>query len=333
MPGEAILNYEEPASGPMKLWPTLAPLARRLVLGPGRSLFFLDSGRSGGVGRDGRRDSSAAESLPSLLLIHGLGDEADSWRHLVAPLSRRYRVIAPDLPGFGRSTWRGGTSLRDCEAAVLALVAALRLERVVPVGSSLGAAIAQRVAARLGTAAPGLVLVDGGWPPAPAKRRTRRPAGASSREASMLSMLLPIRGERRYTAYRRDHPGAIRSLGPYYADFDALPEEERSFLARRVIDRVECDSQRRAYFSLLRSAVLSTILGRRSYLRDLAALRCPMLVLWGSEDRVLPRATADYLCSIAPAARSVLLEGAGHLPQQDRPAAVLSALEEFLAGL
>jgi pimeloyl-ACP methyl ester carboxylesterase len=38
-----------------------------------------------------------------LLLVHGLGDEADSWRHVLLPLAERYHVVAPDLPGFGRS--------------------------------------------------------------------------------------------------------------------------------------------------------------------------------------------------------------------------------------
>ncbi len=40
---------------------------------------------------------------PAALLLHGLGDEADTWRFLIEPLSQRWRVIAPDLPGFGRS--------------------------------------------------------------------------------------------------------------------------------------------------------------------------------------------------------------------------------------
>src|SRR5262249_23553637 len=46
---------------------------------------------------------AGAPDAPPLILIHGLGDEADTWRHVLIPLSQQYRVIALDLPGFGRS--------------------------------------------------------------------------------------------------------------------------------------------------------------------------------------------------------------------------------------
>jgi pimeloyl-ACP methyl ester carboxylesterase len=47
--------------------------------------------------------TAGAPEQPAALLLHGLGDEADTWRRLIEPLSSRWRVFAPDLPGFGRS--------------------------------------------------------------------------------------------------------------------------------------------------------------------------------------------------------------------------------------
>lgn len=47
-------------------------------------------------------DSDDGSSTP-VLLIHGLGDEADTWRHVFPLINVDYRAIAPDLPGFGRS--------------------------------------------------------------------------------------------------------------------------------------------------------------------------------------------------------------------------------------
>ncbi|MCS6863432.1 MAG: alpha/beta fold hydrolase, partial [Abditibacteriales bacterium] len=73
---------------PMEPWPALAPYVRKVQLRSGLTLFAFEAG---------------APDAPPLLLIHGLGDEADTWRHVFLPLAERYHVIAPDLPGFGRS--------------------------------------------------------------------------------------------------------------------------------------------------------------------------------------------------------------------------------------
>ncbi len=73
----------------MRPWPSLEPFGRTLALPKSElDLFFFDSG--------------LAEGAP-ILLVHGLGDEADSWRHIIPELSNRHRVLVPDLPAFGCS--------------------------------------------------------------------------------------------------------------------------------------------------------------------------------------------------------------------------------------
>ena len=74
---------------PMQPWPGLEKYAHMVDLTRNDlSLYLYEAG--------------AADAQP-ILLLHGLGDEADTWRHLVEPLAAHGRVIAPDLPGFGRS--------------------------------------------------------------------------------------------------------------------------------------------------------------------------------------------------------------------------------------
>lgn len=76
-------------SRPMQPWPGLQPYARQVNLSKsGLSLYVYDAGPAG---------------AGPMLLIHGLADEADTWRHLIDPLSTHHRVLAPDLPGYGRS--------------------------------------------------------------------------------------------------------------------------------------------------------------------------------------------------------------------------------------
>ena len=116
----------------MQPWPALAAYARKVQLRSGLTLFAFEAGPN---------------VAPPLLLIHGLGDEADTWRHVFLPLAERYRVVALDLPGFGRSDKPRRTySLAFLCSAVVELMDALDHQTVGLVGHSLGAVIAQTVA-------------------------------------------------------------------------------------------------------------------------------------------------------------------------------------------
>jgi pimeloyl-ACP methyl ester carboxylesterase len=291
----------------MEPWPGLAPFGRTLDLGHGQErIHVFDAG-------PGRADA------PVLVFVHGLGDEADTWRHLFPLLSDRFRLIAVDLPGFGRSRAAGRVSVPSCAAAVLGVIDALAAGPAFLVGSSLGAAIAELVAFRAPDRVDGLVLVDGGLP---------MPAGLLR---PLLPLLVPVMGERLYASSRGKPPEAVfASLAPYYADLAAMPEADRAFLRRRVVERVESVAQRTAYLSLFRDLALRVMFRAGTFRSGLARLGRPLLILWGSDDRVVPRAMADLLSLIAPQARIVDIPGAGHLPHQERPAEVAAALSGFV---
>ena len=115
---------------PMQPWPGLEQHARQIDLPKSRcSLYLYDTG-------------SASGKL--LLLIHGLADEADTWRHLIPALSARHRDLAPDLPGFGHSDKpRRAYAAAFYQETLLELLDALEIDRATLVGHSLGAMIAQ----------------------------------------------------------------------------------------------------------------------------------------------------------------------------------------------
>jgi pimeloyl-ACP methyl ester carboxylesterase len=292
----------------MTPWPGLAPLGRFVETGTRRQMVFVF-------------DSGSQRRTPCLVLVHGLGDEADTWRHLFPLLARNNRVIALDLPGFGRSPSAGRTNLMRCAHAVVSLVRDYAAQPAILVGSSVGAVIAQLAAIQDPRNVRALVCIDGGLPLPPAILTT------------MLPMILPFSGERIYTAFRSDHDAAYASLNPYYSDFDSLPQADRDFLRSRVIDRVQSDTQRRAYFALLRSLVLWNTL-RRGWLRRKArTFATPVLLAWGSDDRIIPRAAMDAIAAAVPHAQRRLILGAGHLPQQERPAELAESIDGFVSSL
>ncbi len=289
----------------MAPWPDLEAHARRVAVATsGVSLFLYDTG--------------PAEAAP-LLLIHGLGSEADTWRYVIPRLTPQFRVIAPDLPGFGRSDKprRAYTVPFFCDA-LLQLLDALGIARAGLVGHSLGAIIAQSLALRLSERVERLVLVDGSLF-----------APSQALDMATLLLLLPGVGEMLYRRFQRDADAAYRSLEPYYAHLDGLPESEREYLRRRVNERVRDENQRRAFFSAFRRLALYLPAQQRGLREAMARLTVPTLVIWGEADRINPVANGRALAALQPAARLVVVPSAGHNVQEEKPHAVAQAILDW----
>jgi pimeloyl-ACP methyl ester carboxylesterase len=252
---------------------------------------------------------------PGVLLVHGLGDEADTWRRIIAPLSGRYRVIAPDLPGFGRSPAPAHRRLSPpyLGAILRELLSQLGMRGATIVGSSLGAALAQVVALSDPSFVSRLVLVDGGL------------LAMGRLSKALLMMLVPGVGERRYRSFAGNIDAAYASLQPYYADLGSLPEEERQFLRERVGERVSSKSQMRAYFSSLRSYTLWMQTRGRGARRRASRLGIPTTYVWGEKDQIIPLEAAKAALASHGGSKLIVIPGAGHLPHQETPGQFLEA--------
>ena len=308
-------------SSPMRPWPSLVPAAKVLRRRDGfragdvfETLFFYDSLPGGGAGFTGNTGRE-----PVLVLVHGLGDEADTWRRLIPHLSSGgYRVLALDLPGFGRSEAPGKINLKNHTAALITLIETLGPDTpVILIGNSMGAAVAEAAAVKKPEQIKGLVLIDG-----------TIPGGPSNPGPVALAKLLF--STKWYRAYRGDPDGAWASLYPYYADLDAMPQEDRDFLRRRVMDRVDSLSQERAFFatqrSLIRGFISAGALGRR-----IGRYKGRIILIWGEKDRIIPLSSTDAFRALRPDAKLVMVSGAGHLPQQEQPEETARIILNFTA--
>lgn len=271
----------------------LKPYQRTLTVA-GVKVFFYDSGQP---------------AKKNFVLLHGLGDEADSWRKVFPLLAGQGRVIVPDLPGFGRSGHpKRAYRLNFFSDTIAALLDALQIPQAVMVGNSMGGAVSLRLTLRRPDLVSRLVLVDG--PPVRSKIST-----------AQLIFLTPGQGEKIYTNFRNSQDAAYASLKPYYANLDGLPSDDQAFLRERVCDRVWSDDQRRAYFSTFRWMALEGLLGHPKP-SDLAQIKIPTRIIWGERDVVIPLESAKLLQSWIPGSSLHVISGSGHVPQQEHPVEV-----------
>jgi len=242
-----------------------------------------------------------AGSGPPLVLVHGLGSSAtQDWGRLIAPLSRRFHVYAPDLPGFGESERPAAAdySIPMQVEAVRAFMEAKGFRRARVAGLSMGGWIVSRLAGERPEMVERLVVVDA------AGMRPERPDIPAE-------VLLPHdeEGVRRLVA-------AVRHNAPVPPSFVA-----RDLLARRLreewITRRALESMRDGGYWL------NGTLGRADM---------PVLVVWGKQDALIPVAYGAGLAAEFPRAELVVLDGCGHVPMADCPEAFDRAVIPFLSA-
>jgi len=297
----------------LKSWPSLAPYGKYFYI-PGGELFYYDT------------ISDDATGKPAIVLIHGLGDEADTWRHVFPLLAAAgYRVIAPDLPGFGRSVWKGRINMHCHCNAILRLITMAGIANpgspAVLAGSSLGAAVCEIAACARPDLAKALILIDGCFPI------------ENKIDKGLLPLMLPSVGRKWYRSFRKNHETAWKSLYPYYADLDAMSGEDREFLRERVIARVESENQERGYLSTLGSMNVFFVFNGRRISRKIKTYKGKTAILWGEKDRILPLEKAALFRGIRPDAEMTLIPGAGHLPHQEKYEETAAQMLRFLGGI
>lgn len=249
-----------------------------------------------------------------LVLLHGFGASAASWRLVIPELARHRRVVAPDLHGFGyteRPRERAAYTLEGQAALVLALLDHLGIARADLAGHSYGGGLALHLAARHPERVRSLVLVD---TTRPEYGRARRSRLASFRPlTSLFARAFLLR------------PGTVRrALVRSVADPARVTDE----LVRLYLEPLGVEGAIDAYVGLTAPTP-----GPVPPPVDLAAIGQPALVVWGEEDRLIAVRWGRELARTLPRAELVVFPETGHLPPEERPAELAAAIEGFLSRL
>ena len=242
-----------------------------------------------------RRRDASNPGRPVVVVLHGAGGSHRSHDELVAALGG-FDVVAPALPGRSGSEGAAPESAADAAAIVIALLASIGAERVIVVGHSYGGAIAIEialVAARENAPAiAGVVLVATG-----ARLRVH---------PSIL--------ERASAAARGEAP-------PF--DLAPLFRSGNEALAARVAARLA---------TVPPAAALAdwTAANRFDRLKDLGAVRAPLVAMAGEDDALTPPRYAHYLAAHVPGARAAIVPGAGHMLPMEMPEHVAAIVRDLV---
>jgi pimeloyl-ACP methyl ester carboxylesterase len=255
---------------------------------------------------------------PDLLLLHGLGGAKSSFYDTAAALSRRYRVHAIDLPGFGGSSKPANAPYGAPYAAkaVVGAMDALGIERAHIVGNSMGGRVAIEVGLERPDRVGGLALLS------PAVAFVRRDWHW------LVRILRPELGMLPHSLGRHRIEQQFWAL---FADRDLVDPS----VADIVVDEFERiyrnAGARLAFLASARAIYLEAPFGKRGFYPRLAGLRPPALFVWSSHDRLIPEGFRPHVERWLPGAEQVVLQGCGHVPQVERPEQTNGLLERFFA--
>lgn len=281
--------------------PVLIPLAERLGRYALRRRGFATRWVQTASGRIHAYDAPGRGTLPTTVLLHGIGSNATPFAPVMTRLAPHVRrIVAPDYPGHGFSprAWSTLTTQALFESVTAALDAVLGAdEPAVLVGNSLGGAVALHYASVRPERVRGLVLLS--------------PGGARSTDEDWRALKAAFD--------LRSRADAVAFLDRVY--------HRRPWVASLVAHELPDSLLRPAVRELLASVTNDDFITPEV----LGALQMPTLLVWGKSERLLPQAHLEYFTKHLPQHALVERpEGFGHCPHVDAPRAVAERIVSFV---
>ncbi len=256
----------------------------------------------------------------TLVLLHGGGESASTWRWVMPRLAERFRVLAPDLPGSGKSDLVAGRYVAGWYGTFVAdFLDAFQIERAVVIGHSLGGLAALQMALDDGDErVSGLALID---------------SAGQGRELNPSLTLMTMPGVGEWSALcTLTPPGQFQRLGWRASGCFAHPAQVP---AQWYLDQFWCGMRPGLLGDQLAvSRSLMDLHGQSEIVLDrLADLAVPTLIIWGDCDQIIPVAHAHEAVRRLRHGWLAIIPDCGHMPQVERPGLFLEALDPFLTKL
>lgn len=254
------------------------------------------------------RVAERGTGLP-LLLLHDFLMDRQSWADIEGVLAERFRVVMPDLPGFGESEKpslsRFNYGIESFAECVADLIAAMRLGRACVVGHGLSGALALALATKHPEFVDRLVLVD------PLVYSPPQKSGLFEMPVLGAFFFKQLYGRALFRAYFRDRvfsPGfevPLARVDGFYDKFNSPSARESAF------------------------ATMHAFLDTRPTVARLGRVRAPSFIIWGRYDIQYPCQYGQRLARELNGARLEVME-TGHAPHMEQPVRFVEVLEDFL---
>jgi 3-oxoadipate enol-lactonase len=250
---------------------------------------------------NGTVNAAQSGNGPALFLLHSLLSDRASFDAVVGELSRSFRVIVPELPGFGGSRAASGGLTAVADRMAEAVKDAVDGGEAIVLGNGYGGFVALQMAIRHPGIAKRLVLADCGAAFSEQGRQAFRNMAAASK-ARGLQAITDVAMRRLFAPeFQAQHP-------------DLMANRREAFL------RTDPDVFHAA------CAALADLDLRP----ELGKVDVPVLVLVGEHDEATPPPMSRELAALLPNARLKIIPGCAHVPQLQSPRIFLDAIGEFL---
>jgi len=257
------------------------------------------------------RDEGPRDDPLPIVLIHGTSASLHTWDGWADALKPTRRVIRFDLPAFGLTgpAPDGDYTLARYARFVTQVLDHLQVKQAVLAGNSLGGGIAWKTAVDFPARVAALVLVDAGGYPITA---LSVPIGFKiARVPALVPLMQNVLPRRLIEASARNVYGDPSRVTPELVD--------------RYYELTLREGNRQALVQRFRE------IQREDLSAQIAQVRQPTLILWGSRDRLIPPEQAGRFHEDIAGSQLTMFDGLGHVPQEEDPAATVAAVKAFLA--
>jgi pimeloyl-ACP methyl ester carboxylesterase len=272
-------------------------------------------------------DFGGPEGAPLIVGVHGLGGSAVNWSALAPLLTESYRVLAPDLAGHGLTQSHGrDTSVAANRMLLHRFAEAMADEPVILMGNSMGGMISLLEAIAAPPSVSGLILIDPALPFVPARPHPL---------ATALFALYVTPGLGRVVVTGRDRlsPEALvaSTMSLCCADVSRVPADIRARHVAVARERAAYSGTGRDFAAAMRSVIVTAgYPSGRQYRRGLRSITCPVLLVHGDRDRLVPVGVARAAVRANPSWELRVLPGVGHVPQLEAPVDTAAAILRWL---
>ncbi|MDE0169351.1 MAG: alpha/beta hydrolase [bacterium] len=264
-----------------------------------------------------------------VLLVHGLSGSAVNWVELADGLTAYGRVVAPELPGFGRTPPAGRRASIEAQAEILAeFIRRQTDEPALIVGNSMGAMATMILAGRYPELVSRLVLINS---PAPS------PSAVGIAPVWMLVMvlyLIPGLNKALLTwLHNQGSPEERTEAGidMIAARAERIPRSTRLLHAQVTAERNTMPWTHEVHLEAYRS-IVRTLVPYSRFDQMVRRITVPTLLIHGTMDLVVPIAAAERLASLRPDWMYRPMVEVGHIPMMESPELCLELIGEFMAA-